>query len=217
MDKKYATISADIVASTSLSRETLVELTTGVKRVLETTAKNYQGFWGRLVKGDSIECVMEYPKDALRVAILLKSFIKSFVPPDGIADVKFKQFGLRLAIGIGKMRLIDKELDMMDGEAIYLSGRALANMQDKTSDSFQIVMKDDVNRALPVIAMLLNHIINKATCRQCETLFYRLQCDQVSQVAEKMFISRSGAGNNLRIMGWDVIERVLNYYEQLDF
>lgn len=217
MVKEYATISADIVASTSLSREMLVELTTGVKRVLETIAKNYQGFWGRLVKGDSIECVMEHPKDALRVAILLKSFIKSFVPSDGIADVKFKHFGLRLAIGIGEMRLIDKELDMMDGEAIYLSGRALANMQDKTSDSFQIVMKNDVNRALPVIAMLLNHIINDATCRQCETLFYRLQCNQVSQVAEKMHISRAGAGNNLRMMGWDAIERALNYYEQLYF
>jgi len=50
----YATISADIVASTSLSKEALVELTTGVKDFLENMADNYTGFWGRLVKGDSI-------------------------------------------------------------------------------------------------------------------------------------------------------------------
>lgn len=218
MGKKYATISADIVASTSLSRATLVELTTGVKRVLETAAENYQGFWGRLVKGDSIECVMERPKDALRVAILLKSFIKSFIPSDGIADSKFKQFGLRLAIGIGEMRIIDKDLDMMDGEAIYLSGRSLADIQDKTTDSLHIVMKHDVsNGALSIISMLLNHIINKATRRQCETLFHKLQCKVDAEVAQRMHISRSGANNNLRNMGWDAIERAIKYYEQLDF
>lgn len=218
MCKKYAAISADIVASTSLSRDALVELTTGVKQVLAMATATYQGFWGRLVKGDSIECVMEHPGDALRVAVLLKSFIKSFVPSDGIANTKFRQFGLRLAIGIGEMRIIDKELDMMDGEAIYLSGRALADMQDKTADSLQIVMKHDMtNGALSVIAMLLNQIINKATRRQCETLFYKLQCKVDAEVALRMHISRSGANNNLRNMGWDAIERSFKFFEKLDF
>ncbi len=218
MDKLYAAISADIVASTSLSRKALVELTTGIKQVLNTASASYQGFWGRLVKGDSIECVMERPGDALRVALLLKSYIKSFVPSDGVADSKFKHFGLRLAIGIGELRLIDKELDMMDGEAIYLSGRALADMQDKTADSLQIVMSRDVtNGALAVIAMLLNQTINKATRRQCETLFHKLQCKIDAEVAQRMHISRSGANNNLRNMGWEAIERAIRYFEQLDF
>ena len=218
MDRKYAAISADIVASTSLSRETLVELTTGVKQVLATATASYQGFWGRLVKGDSIECVMSRPQDALRVALLLKSFIKSFMPSDGIADSKFKQFGLRLAIGIGQMRIIDKDLDIMDGEAIYLSGRTLADMQDKTADSLQIVMKHDVSGgALSVIAILLNQIINKATRRQCETLFHKLQCKYDAEVAQRMHISRSGANNNLRNLGWDAIERSFKYYELLNF
>ena len=161
---------------------------------------------------------MECPGDALRVAVLLKSFIKSFIPTDGIAYEKFKQFGLRLAIGIGEMRLIDKELDMMDGDAIYLSGRALADMQDKTTDSLQIVMKHDIsNGALPVITLLLNQMINKATRRQCETLFHKLQCTVDAEVAQRMHISRSGANNNLRNMGWEAIERAIKYFEQLDF
>jgi hypothetical protein len=152
------------------------------------------------------------------VALLLKSYIKSFVPSDGVADSKFKHFGLRLAIGIGELRLIDKDLDMMDGEAIYLSGRALADMQDKTADSLQIVMSRDVtNGALAVIAMLLNQTINKATRRQCETLFHKLQCKIDAEVAQRMHISRSGANNNLRNMGWEAIERAIRYFEQLDF
>ena len=218
MDRKYAAISADIVSSTSLSREALMELTARVKTLLGQAAGEYPGFWGRLVKGDTIECVMEHPGDALRVAVLLKSFIKSIVPSDGVADDKFKQFGLRLAIGIGSMRIIDEELDMMDGEAIYLSGRALANMRDKTNDSFQIMMQPDVSHgALSVIAMLLNQLINKATRRQCETLFHKLQCKVENDVAIRMGISRPGVNQNLRNMGWDAIERSIKYFEQLDF
>ena len=193
-------------------------LTSGVKALLDLMAGEYQGFWGRLVKGDTIECVMERPGDALRVAVLLKSCIKSMVPTDGVADEKFKQFGLRLAIGIGAMRIIDEELDMMDGEAIYLSGRALAGMRDKTNDSFQIVMHKDVSHgALPVIAMLLNQLINKATRRQCETLFHKLQCKSENDVASRMGSTRPGVSQNLRNMGWEAIERAIKYFEQLDF
>lgn len=218
MDRKYAAISADIVSSTSLSREALMELTAGVKALLDKAAGEFQGFWGRLVKGDSIECVMEHPSDALRVAVLLKSYIKSIVPTDGLADDKFKQFGLRLAIGIGTMRIIDKKLDMMDGEAIYMSGRALAGMRDKTNDSFQILMQHDMSDgALSVIAMLLNQLINKATRRQCETLFHKLQCKSENEVAVRMGISRPGVNQNLRSMGWEAVERAISYFEQLDF
>ena len=216
--KKYAAISADIVASTSLSREALIRLTGGLKALLDRAARDYQGFWGRLVKGDTIESVMARPGDALRVALLLKSYIKSFAPTNGIADAKFKQFGLRLAIGIGEMRIIDKSLDMMDGEAIYLSGRALSDMRDKTSDSFQIVMADDVSHgALAVVLSLLNQLINRATRRQCETLYIRLLSKDDAETAKKMGISRPGVNQNLRNMGWDAIERSLKYFEQLNF
>jgi len=214
----YATISADIVASTSLSKEALMELATGIKDFLRRMAVNYPGFWGRLVKGDSIECVMEHPNDALRISIMLKAFIKSFVPTDGNTDPKFKQFGLRLAIGIGKMRIVDRRLDMMDGEAIYQSGRALMDMRDKTKDSFQIIMKNDVTGgALSVISVLLNQIINKATGRQCETLFYRLQYKVDADVAKEMKITRPGVNQNLNNMGWEAIERSIKYFEQLKF
>ena len=193
-------------------------LTAGVKALLDQAAGEYHGFWGRLVKGDSIECVMERPSDALRVAVLLKAYIKSIVPIEGVANDKFKQFGLRLAIGIGSMRIIDKELDMIDGEAIYLAGRALDGMRDKTSDSFQILMQHDVsNGALSVVALLLNQLINKATRRQCETLFHKLQCKSENEVAARMGISRPGVNQNLHNMGWEALERAIKYFEQLDF
>lgn len=213
--KRYATISADIVASTSLSTEELMRLTSRIKRTLLQLAEKYHGFWGRLVKGDSIECVVDNPQDSLRIALLLKSLVKSFVPSDGVRDDEFYRYGLRLAIGIGGMRNIDKEHDLMDGEAMYLSGRTLAEMRKKRVNYLQIVINQAGKQSImPGLVALLNHVINEATPRQCETLFYKLQCGRDLDVSHKMGISRVGASTNLRNMGWDAISIAIDECEK---
>lgn len=52
-----ATISADIVRSTSLKTEDLIALRNSLKELLDDFEKDYPGFWARIVRGDSIECV----------------------------------------------------------------------------------------------------------------------------------------------------------------
>jgi hypothetical protein len=64
---------------------------------------------------------------------------------------------------------------------------------------------------------LLNQLINRATRRQCETLYIRLLSKDDAETAKKMGISRPGVNQNLRNMGWDAIERSLKYFEQLNF
>jgi len=212
----YATISADIVSSTSLSKSALIELTGKIKSFLELISEKDLGFWGRVVKGDSIECVMTNASHALRIAVMLKALVKSYQPSDGSVSPRFKGVGLRMAIGIGEMRIVDRSLDIMDGEAIYLSGRALMEMREK--NGLQLVMKNDVsNGALQVIMTLLNLPLHKATKRQCETLFFRLQSNMDEEVADKMNISRQGVNQNLKNSGWDAIKSAIDYFENLNF
>ena len=169
-----------------------------------------------MVKGDSIECVMTNASHALRIAVMLKALVKSYQPSDGSVLPTFKGVGLRMAIGIGEMRIVDRNLDIMDGEAIYLSGRALIEMREK--NSLQLVMKNDVsNGALQVIMTLLNLPLHRATKRQCETLFFRLQSNMDEEVADKMNISRQGVNQNLKNTGWDAIKSAIDYFENLNF
>ena len=217
--KRCATISADIVASTSLSPRELMRLTQQIKATLDQLTKKYSGFWGRLVKGDSIECVIKDPKYSLRIALLLKALVKSFVPSDGIADEEFLRHGLRVAIGIGKMRMVKKDLDIMDGEAIYLSGRTLAMMKSKRLYDFQIALSPDLRDIfeIPIDEPLVNFTIDQATNRQCETMFYRLQTDRDKDVAEIMKISRAGVNNNLLRLGWDVLSNTIDKFEKVNY
>lgn len=212
----YAAISADIVSSTSLSRESMIKLNERLKDCLSILETRYQGFWGRIVRGDSVECIMTSPEDALEAAIILKTWIKAFAPDDASNIKKFNKYGLRIAIGIGEMKTIDRKLDMMDGEAIYRSGRALDKLVGRAKYSFTISTNDsDHEQALQVILTLINQLLNNATSRKCETLYERILASDTSTTARKMGISVSGVNQTLNDIGWSAIEQAIEYYRKI--
>lgn len=212
----YAAISADVVSSTSLSRESMIELNEKLRECLSILEKRYQGFWGRIVRGDSIECVMDRPEDAFEVALILKTWVKSFEPNNTPNDKRFNRYGLRIAIGIGEMKTIDHGLDMMDGDAIYRSGRTLDKLVGRAKYSFGISMADrEQEQALQVILTLVNQLLNNATARKCETLCERILSADTSKTAEKMGISVSGVNQTLKDLGWGAIEQSILYYRKI--
>ena len=212
----YATISADVVSSTSLSKEAMIELNEKLKKYLTILEHRYQGFWGRIVKGDSIECVMSCPENAFEVALILKAVVKSFEPSDVKNLKKFNRYGLRIAIGIGEMKTIERDRDMMDGDAIYRSGRALDNLKGRSKYSFTISMENkEIEQTLQVILTLVNQLLNNATARKCETLYERILAYDTSETATKMGISVSGVNQTLKDIGWSAIEQAIIYYRKI--
>lgn len=212
----YAAISADVVSSTSLSRESMIELNEKLKKCLYILERRYLGFWGRIVRGDSIECIMSRPEDAFEVALILKTWVKSFEPSNIQDDKRFNRYGLRIAIGIGDMKTIDQDLDMMDGDAIYRSGRGMQKLVGRAKYSFVISMADSEHeQALQVILTLVNQLLNNATARKCETLCERILSSDTSKTAEKMGISVSGVNQTLKDLGWNAIEQAIIYYRKV--
>ena len=212
----YAAISADVVSSTSLSRESMIELNEKLRKCLYILEERYQGFWGRIVRGDSIECVMDRPEDAFEVALILKTWIKSFEPSNIQKDKRFNRYGLRIAIGIGEMKTIDRGLDMMDGDAIYRSGRTMDKLVGRAKYSFVISMVDSEHeQALQVILTLVNQLLNNATARKCETLCERILSSDTSKKKKKMGISVSGVNQTLKDLGWSAIEQAIIYYRKV--
>ena len=212
----YAAISADVVSSTSLSRESMIELNEKIKKCLCILETRYQGFWGRIVRGDSIECIISHPEDAFEVALILKTWVKSFEPSDTHDVKRFSRYGLRIALGIGEMKTVDRELDMMDGDAIYRSGRAMDKLVGRAKYSFVISMENrEHEQALQVILTLVNQLLNNATARKCETLCERILASDTSKTAERMGISVSGVNQTLKDLGWSAIEQAIIYYRKI--
>ena len=214
----YATISADIVSSTSLSDVETIELKQYIEGQLKMLETLYPGSWGRLIKGDYIECVVPNASNAFRIALIIKNSIKAFEVEKTLGSKLFYTYGARISIGIGGMRIVDREQGIMDGEAIYLSGRSLAKMGSLSKGALTIeTINENLSQNLRVIAVLTDAILNDATPKQSQVIYYKLLGYKESEIAEKMKIYQSGVNNHSSSAKWYCIEEALNYFEQIKF
>lgn len=219
-----ATISADIVSSTALSVFDLMHLQSVIRQFLdELSVKSQDADWGRLFKGDSVEIFLSNPHEALRTALLLKALVKKTFVESNMETKQslFKKFGIRIAIGIGEMRMADKNRDVLDGEAIYYSGRALEKGTKEglsVKRSMYFACKDSLfSEQMDVMLGLLDMLFKEATSKQCEVLYYKLMGMHEVEIAEKLGVVQSVVNQHSNAIGWNAIESAVNYFEKLDF
>lgn len=230
-----ATISADIISSTSLTTNSLAMLQTEISNLMQLLDDKYgsDGFWGRLIKGDSIECFIRNPQNALRTALLIKSLVKKSAVSVDESNTQnkgnkrfelFKTYGVRIAVGIGEMRLVDRASNMMDGDAIYASGRALENQS--TAQKSKIIIKNTMffvskdirfSEQMNAFLALADMLFKKSRESQCEVIYYRLLGYCENEIADKLHINQSAVNQRSTSFGWNAIEQFLNYYEKLTF
>ena len=215
----FATISADIVSSTSLSVNETIGLRQRIESLFALLKDKYPDFTGRQIKGDYIECVMQDVSNVFRVALVIKSCIKSFNIAEKKKSAKnFQVYGLRMAIGIGDMRIVNTEQGIWDGEAIYMSGRALEGMNVLNKGTLSIkTSKKQLSSPLQTIALLTDAIVNDMTIRQSEVVYYKLLGSKETDIAQKLGISQSGVNKASSATKWYCIEEVLKYFEQINF
>lgn len=147
-----------------------------------------------------------------------KSLIKSFHVKDNKHTKDFQTYGLRMAIGIGDMRIINKRQDILDGEAIYLSGRAIENMGSLYKGTLNIeTANEQLAAPLRAIALLTDAVMNNTTLRQSEVIYHKLLSEKELEIAEAMGIKQSSVNGHATSAKWYCIEEALNYFEHLNF
>ncbi len=214
----YATISADVVSSTSLSADETIGLRHRTEALFALLEEKYRGFRGRMIKGDYVECLVPDVPHALRVALAIKSHTKSFPVSESEAKRDFLTYGLRIAIGIGGMRTVDTEHGIWDGEAIYMSGRALAGMRSLRRETLTVATGDEkLSADLNTVALLADAIMNGATQRQSEVFFYKLLGHKEEDIAQRMGIRQSGVNRHATTGKWYCVEEALRYFEGVNF
>jgi hypothetical protein len=223
MDK--AAISGDIIAYTSLSNEDKTKIVGATRQLLEKLSTQYQVF-GRLIKGDYIECYLPDPSMALRIALVIKSYLKSLsIDLSDSTDNRinaFKTHGIRLAIGIGEIDHFDPSEGIIDGEAIYFSGRMI-NDGRNTSDKERIVIKntlffksnnEELNEEFEPLLALIDVLISKATAKQCNILYLKLMGNNEEAIANQLALNQSTVNVHSTSLGWNAIEKAVNHFEK---
>lgn len=221
-------ISADVISYTSLSEGEKRLLEEGIRRLLADLTKKYenQSFYGRLVQGDYVECAMKSAKYALRIALLLKTFVKSIDFKTSKQPNKrlkyFNEHGIRLALAVAPLDKIDSEKGIIDGEAIYVSGRAIKNIS--TSDKQKIVIKNTMffcskdvklQELFDTIFTLLDTIISKCSAKQSEIIYYKLLEYSERNISEALGKYQSTISQHSTSAGWLAIEKAVKYFENV--
>ncbi len=221
-------ISGDIIAYTSLSNRGKAKFESSLREVLDDLGSGF-GVYGRIIKGDYLECYVPRKDNALRVALAIKSFIKSIhfeaedVENKKDIRVRFlKMHGIRLAIGFGELSRLNLGQGIIDGEAIYLSGRALSDQN--THNKEKIVIKNtlyfvsnhsDLNDEFEPVLALIDVLMGKATSKQSNVLFLKLMGHSEESIAEKLKVRQSTVNQHSTSVGWNAIEKAVKRFDQI--
>jgi hypothetical protein len=222
----YTVISGDVISSTSLNAEDKKALERELKRLLLDLNKHF-GSFGRVVKGDYIECVIPKSAEALQACLAIKSFVKTI--PISIHSTQkdkkraklFKEHGVRLAIGYGALERYEPEDGVIDGEAIYLSGRLINSKS--THNKERIVIKNTLffasndtalNAQWTAILELLDVLFTKATQRQSEVVYLKLLGNNEEAISKQLGIDHSVVNRHSTSVGWNAIETAITYFNQ---
>jgi|TARA_R110002020_G_scaffold199778_2_gene401482 hypothetical protein len=222
----YSVISGDIISSSSLTAQDKSELEKQLAKLLADLKLHFNVF-GRVLKGDYIECVVPETGRALQLCLAMKSFVKTI--PISAETLKahkhraklFKEYGIRLAIGYGPLERYQPEKGIVDGEAIYLSGRTINTKS--THDKERIVIKNTLffaskdeamNKKWTAMLELLDVLFTKATQRQCEVVYLKLLGHNEEAISKKLGIDQSVVNRHSTNVGWNAIETAVTYFHE---
>ena len=213
-----ATISADIVRSTSLPTEDLIDLRSKLRGLLSDFESDYSGFWARIVRGDSIECYVPEYRYVLRIAIMIKLFVKIQAADYDCHDL-LQKYGIRFSIGIADIKYADRDEDIIDGSAIYLSGRNLDEIsRNNTNIAFEIDnAPKSFNNLLESYVALLSNLVDTYSTKQAEVVFYKMQGLKEKEISNLLGIHQSSVNMRSSSAQWGLLNMAIKDFEELSY
>jgi len=221
-----AVITGDIVKSRRLTPENKTLLIDYISDAFKQWEKDY-GMRSELYRGDSFQCLIKESYYALRQAIIIKTYIRSFNPSDKI-EMNNKTrltrpkiflfphwlFDVKIAIGIGTVDYETKYNATSDGEAFQISGMLLDEIKNNRQ-SFAIRTKDKYNDELETEMVLLDTILGKTTAFQCEVIYLKLLGYTESEISDMIKVNQSAVNQRSNAAGWNAIDKVVKRFERI--
>lgn len=213
-----ATISADIVRSTSMETADLLKLRRGLQDLIGDLEKAVPSFWARIVRGDSLECVVPDCRDSLRIAILLKLFVKMRVSEFNCSEL-LQRYGIRFSIAAGDLKYADKDDDIIDGPAIYLSGRNLDEISRKGGRTSVFDLERgprSLSSVLDSYVALVCNLVDSYSAKQAEVVYYKLLGFREVEISERLGIYQSSVNVRATNAQWGLLNTAIRDFENFD-
>lgn len=224
----HGIITGDIVSSRAIAPGTREKLFDDIQSFLKKLKKKWISRY-ETYRGDSLQCEVLSPELSLRIALIIRSYFRAYVPDDlkirslpqknkGQRPVKgyfTTAFDIRLAIGIGTVDFIKKnKISGSDGEAFRLSGESLDGLKLTTQKLAITTTDQQFDEQIEPSVLLLDALIEKWTQNQAELVLYKLQNIKEEKIATLLNISQSAVNQRTRTAQWSAVEKLVDYFEK---
>jgi len=217
-----AIITGDIVSSRNIEPAYRQQLFKELAAFLKNLKSNYISSY-ETYRGDSIQCKVNLPELSLRVALLIRAFLRAYMPEEtkSVAHEKNNKgyfstkYDIRLAIGIGEVDFLDeKKITSSDGQAFRLSGEGLDSMKDSSQRLMISTAYADFDEQIEPSVLLLDALIQKWTQNQAALTLYKLQQIKEDEIAGLLHITQSAVTQRKKTAQWYAVEKLLTYFEK---
>ncbi len=194
-----AVVTGDIInSSANKNRDVLIDRLKSEFSLLEKSASNSFS----LYRGDAFQGVCE-AEDALNIFLKIKSLLIT------------EKSDVRIAIGIGPIEQMKKNLAESDGTAFRLSGRTLDSLKPANQKFMIKTVAEDTNRELELTCQMLDIVLSNWTLKSTEVVYYLLEDKTQSEIADILNISQSAVHQRLQTAHWPIIELFMKRYEEI--
>lgn len=207
--KQFAVITGDLVGY-SASEQSREVTTKRLRELLDLASGQYSSQAippAVLFRGDSFQWATDSPKWGLRVALLLRTGLRSITPAE--AD---HLYDARISLGMGRVDRWGDTLSTSDGEAFRKSGPYLDEMA--AGDRIRIQQSEaNLQELLDVLCSMSDALGDKWSSLQAQAMFHRLQGRAQKEIARDLKVSEAAISQRLNAMHWPVVAKWLDWFE----
>ncbi len=150
-------------------------------------------------RGGSFQGLLDTPAEALRIALLIRSYLKSDFYSGQNLDT-------RIGIGLGTVSYKSPKLSESDGEAFQYSGHTLESMK-KHPNRLEVQSSwPDLDAEINTGLVLLEVITSKWTAAQADIMYLKLLGYTEMNISATLGITQSAVNQRSNSASWNAVE-----------
>lgn len=203
-----AVVTGDIIQSGKLKTPEREKMPEKLKSIFsKLTSEHGTGEEFSIYRGDSFQGVIREPGKALQTGLWIKAELMKIT-------AEYASYDCRLAIGIGKVTFMARNLPESDGEAFRNSGPALDAMNNE--ERLKIITPwPEVNQEMHVACRLMDAVLKRWTAAQAAIIADALKGETQAAIAASMEITQPAVSGSLKTSGWNAVEEFIKRYRVL--
>ncbi len=158
----------------------------------------------QIYRGDSFQAWMEDPLKALHCVIELKAALK-----------RSSSLDVRIAIGLGKVSLIENNIAKSTGSALTNSGELLDQLKSKEQE-IMVSSGNELDHYMNMILKLALLYLNSWTENGAATVYEMLKSPNITQeeLGKRLGVQQATASRRLDRANWQETQDLLNTYKR---